>query len=101
MQDNGGGTIDSTLELLSLFLLKNTPLVQFQTKTKKIVFRSRNNHPVIDISLLVLLNYQSASASEVFANALICNKRAIAAGCDSYGKNLAQVLLCHIFIYFT
>lgn len=44
-------------------------------------------------SLLLLVDSQTASASEIFAAALIDNNRATCMGCRTVGKNVAQVCI--------
>ena len=52
---------------------------------------SKNRNPIKDVSLLLLTDGQTASASEILAEALCENKRATSMGSRTVGKNVAQV----------
>jgi C-terminal processing protease CtpA/Prc len=54
----------------------------------------------VSTPLLLLVDSHTASASEIFAAALIENKRATCMGSKTLGKNVAQVILDHSFFFF-
>ena len=95
VQGNPGGPLQSGLELASMFLPKYSSLLKMTTHNKTETYRSLNNHyiPERKLSLLVLTDQNTASASEVFTTALMDNHRTIVAGAKTLGKNLAQALV--------
>ncbi|WP_378181301.1 S41 family peptidase [Aquimarina sp. SS2-1] len=91
LRDNGGGFIAPALKMADEFL-KNDQLIMF-TKNKKGAIE--NNYATRNGSfekgdVYVLINENSASASEIFAGAIQDNDRGIIVGRRSYGKGLVQ-----------
>lgn len=60
------------------------------------VYYSTYKNADITTPILLLVDSQTASASEIFAAALIDNDRAICMGSKTVGKNVAQVIFFHI-----
>ncbi|AXT57672.1 S41 family peptidase [Aquimarina sp. MMG015] len=91
LRDNGGGFIAPALKMADEFL-KNDELIMF-TKNKKGAIE--NNYATRNGSfekgnVYVLINENSASASEIFAGAIQDNDRGTIVGRRSYGKGLVQ-----------
>ncbi len=91
LRDNGGGFIAPALKMADEFL-EDDALIMF-TKNKKGAIEK--NFATDDGSfekgtLYVLINENSASASEIFAGAMQDNDRAMIVGRRSYGKGLVQ-----------
>jgi len=91
LRDNGGGFIAPALKMADEFL-PDDELIMF-TKNKKGAIE--NNYATHDGSfekgnVYVLINENSASASEIFAGAIQDNDRGIIVGRRSYGKGLVQ-----------
>ena len=95
IQGNPGGPLQSGLDLASIFLPKNTALLQMTTHNKTEIYKSLNRKSITkkQLNLLILIDKDTASASEVFTTALMDNYRAIVAGTTSLGKNVAQALI--------
>ncbi len=94
LRNNPGGLLDQAIKITDFFL-DNGEIVS--TKSKK---KSDNQKwfakkgDIIDgDTLLVLINYGSASASEIVAGALKDHKRAIILGESSYGKGSVQSII--------
>jgi len=94
LRNNPGGLLSQAIKI-SDFFLENGEIVS--TKSKK---KSENRKWFAkkgDITegktLLVLINYGSASASEIVAGALKDHKRAIIIGENSYGKGSVQSII--------
>ncbi len=93
LRDNGGGSLDSVVKMLD-YLLPEGILVYMEDK-----YDNRKNYyseeGCIDenIPMVVLINGNSASASEVFAGALQDYERAQLIGTKSYGKGVVQNLM--------
>lgn len=90
LRDNGGGSLQEAVELAGLFI-REGPIVQVRGKMNY-VSEHKDKDPNIywDGHLTVLINYSSASASEIVSAALQDYKRAIILGTNSYGKGTVQ-----------
>ena len=94
LRNNPGGLLSQAIKI-SDFFLENGEIVS--TKSRK---KSENRKwfakkgDIIDgKTLLVLINYGSASASEIVAGALKDHKRAIIVGENSFGKGSVQSII--------
>ena len=91
LRDNGGGYMNSAVQMANEFLPKNKLIVYMQgRKSPRQDFRSDGHGPYQKIPLIVLINEASASASEIFAGAMQDNDRATIIGRRSFGKGLVQ-----------
>lgn len=87
---NGGGSLGEALDLAGIFI-EEGPVCLIKEKTGKIItLKDPNRGTIYDGPLLVLVNGQSASASEVVAASLQDYNRALIAGSATYGKATAQ-----------
>ena len=72
LRDNSGGYLESAVQMAEEFLKKNQLVVYTQgRKSPRREYRSRGKGSYQQIPLVVLINEGSASASEIFAGALI------------------------------
>ena len=90
VRDNPGGYLSQVKEILCLFLDKKQVLYQLQTKSKteKIYGTKKSidrNYPVS-----VIINDESASASEILASAFKESYGSHIVGINSYGKGTVQ-----------
>ena len=87
---NGGGSLGEALELAGIFI-EEGPLCLIKGKDGKIVtWKDPNRGTIYDGPLIVLVNGQSASASELVAAALQDYNRAFIAGSATFGKATGQ-----------
>lgn len=88
---NGGGSLRDVVEMVGLFTGRG-PAVQIKSKTgNPDVYDSHTPKPLYDGPLVVLVNYYSASASEILAAALQDYNRAIIVGTKhTFGKGTVQ-----------
>ncbi|MBD5371356.1 MAG: S41 family peptidase [Bacteroides sp.] len=92
LRGNGGGLVDSAVEILSNFLPKGTEVLRTRGKdasTEKI-YKTRHAPIMPDIPMAVLIDGGSASAAEITAGALQDLDRAVLVGSRSFGKGLVQ-----------
>ncbi len=88
-RNNGGGYLDTAVDLASIVLPAKTPVViikQNDTSKNETLLTKPDTKNNVNIPLIVLINDYSASASEIFAGAMQDHGRAILLGEKSYGK---------------
>lgn len=92
LRGNGGGLIESAVEILSNFVPKGTEIVRtkFRDSSREKVYKTMHNPIFPDIPLAVLIDGGTASASEITAGALQDLDRAVLIGSRSFGKGLVQ-----------
>ena len=92
LRDNGGGVMDEAIEIVSLFVPKGTLVVSSKGRVSELNREYRTSSAPVDtlLPLLVMVNGNSASASEITAGALQDLGRATIAGTRSFGKGLIQ-----------
>lgn len=93
LRDNGGGIVDEALKILDCMLDKNQIALITVDKDGKEQISKTEENKTIDIPIVVLVNEQTASASEIMAGALKDHKRAIIVGTKTYGKGVIQELM--------
>ncbi len=93
LRDNGGGLVDEALEILELFTNKGDNLLITTNKDKKEKVYKSTKDPETTSKLVVLINENSASASEIVSGTLKDLKRATLVGKNTYGKGVIQTLL--------
>tara|TARA_B100000902_G_scaffold399471_1_gene470494 strand:- start:458 stop:1597 length:1140 start_codon:yes stop_codon:yes gene_type:complete len=94
LRNNPGGLLSQAIEI-SDFFLDNGEIVSTKSR-KKIENRkwfAKKGDLIEGKPLIVLINYGSASASEIVAGALKDHKRAIILGENSYGKGSVQSII--------
>jgi carboxyl-terminal processing protease len=94
LRRDGGGFLDEAVNLTGLFIKKG-PVVQARSWNGEVAV-SRDKDPTIayDGPMLVLVNRQSASASEIFAGAMQDYGRAVVVGdSKTFGKGTVQQMI--------
>lgn len=89
VRNNGGGFLNSAVEIAELFVEKGKPIYGLQTKDKKEMYKDTTKEKR-EYKVIVLINGGSASASEVLAAALKESYGATLLGTKSYGKGTVQ-----------
>lgn len=93
LRNNGGGSLQEALKIVNMFVPKNTKLLE----TKGKIARSNNEYfttaePIDTVMpIVVLVNGNSASASEITSGSLQDLDRAVIFGTRTYGKGLVQL----------
>ncbi|MCE7992098.1 MAG: PDZ domain-containing protein [Roseivirga sp.] len=90
LRDNGGGSLREAVELLGIFI-EEGPLTLIQRKDKITLLRDQNRGAIYLGPLVVLVNGQSASASELVASTLKDYNRALIVGDTTFGKAVGQL----------
>ncbi|MBA3407492.1 MAG: S41 family peptidase [Solirubrobacterales bacterium] len=90
LRDNGGGLLNEAVLVSSIFVGDGT-IVSTKGRTRaRRVFEASGNAIDGDIPVVVLVNGESASASEIVAGALQDRKRAEVVGTRTFGKGVFQ-----------
>ena len=93
LRNNGGGIVDEALDMADLILDKDKiELISTNKNGEEEIKKSKSN-PVINVPIVVLVNDNTASASEIFAAALKENGKATIIGEKTYGKGVIQELI--------
>ena len=90
VRDNPGGYLTQVTEILSLFMTKKDVIYQLQTKNNKEKVYGTSSKATYSYSVVVLINENSASASEILASAFKETYNAEIVGVNSYGKGTVQ-----------
>ena len=92
LRGNGGGLIDEAIQLVGFFVPKDTEVVSTKGKVERSnhSYKTKTSPIFPNMPLAVLVNNQSASASEIVAGALQDLKRATIIGERTFGKGLVQ-----------
>lgn len=92
LRSNGGGLLDEAIDIVNLFIPKGKTIVTTKGKIKQSNETFKTNREPIDTEspIVVLVDGQTASASEIVAGALQDLDRAVIIGSRTYGKGLVQ-----------
>ncbi len=94
LRDNPGGLLEAAVEIVSKFVPNGSTVVTTRGRKDDEKIYSANEEPLVsDIPLAVLINKNSASASEIVAGAVQDLDRGILIGTRSFGKGLVQTIL--------
>lgn len=92
-RDNSGGSVSQAQQILDLFLPTGTPLFIFGSDRGQQTWQAQNRVAVPEnLPLIVLMNGNSASASELVAAGLKDSGRALILGSSSFGKGSQQAI---------
>ncbi|MBQ19155.1 MAG: S41 family peptidase [Vicingaceae bacterium] len=91
LRGNGGGVLSSAISIADEMLDKNQMIVYTKGRArKKTEYYSTSKGILKGIKIAILINENSASASEILAGAIQDNDRGIILGRRSFGKGLVQ-----------
>ncbi len=93
LRGNGGGSLSECVDILSMWLPKGKKIVETKGKLKRANSEYKTRLEPIDtvMPIVVLVNQETASASEITSGALQDLRRGIIIGTRTYGKGLVQV----------
>ncbi len=94
LRNNGGGLLDAAISVSDAFLERGEIVSQRGRKADQIQrYAARPGDQTGGLPLVVLINYGSASASEIVAGALKDHQRATLVGLTSFGKGSVQTVI--------
>lgn len=93
LRNNGGGSLQEAIKIVNMFVPKGITLVKTKGKMKRVNHDYVTTQEPLDtvMPLVVLVNSNSASASEITAGSLQDLDRAVILGTRTYGKGLVQL----------
>ena len=95
LRGNPGGLLDAAIKVCSRFLEKDEMVVTTEGRdpAENKEYRSIACEKTLDIPIAILVNGNSASASEIVSGCLQDHKRAVIVGSRSFGKGLVQTVV--------
>jgi len=92
LRNNGGGLLHEAVNIMNIFVDQNVIIAETKGKIEEQnnVFRTRNVVIDKDIPVVVLVNSNSASSSEIVAGAFQDLDRGVVVGKKTFGKGLVQ-----------
>lgn len=94
LRRNPGGLLKQAIQVAEMFLPKGVEIVSVRGREGRYpnqVYRSENQNPEV-MPMVVLINGETASASEIVAAAVQDRQRARLVGEESFGKGLVQTI---------
>ena len=94
LRGNGGGSMSEAIDIAGLFVPKGTTVVTTKGKIAQAsqIYKTRREPLDANIPLVVLVDGQSASSSEIVAGAIQDLDRGVIIGRRTYGKGLVQTV---------
>lgn len=92
LRDNGGGSLQEAVDIVNYFVPKGQEIVVTKGKLKQTQgsFKTENEPIDTEIPIAVLVNGNTASASEITSGSLQDLDRAVVIGARTFGKGLVQ-----------
>ncbi|MDQ6900455.1 MAG: S41 family peptidase [Candidatus Dormibacteraeota bacterium] len=91
LRDNGGGLVDAAASVISRFVASGEAFSRRGRDGRDQVTNVDGNHPAATEPLAVLVNANTASASEIVSGSLQAHHRAELVGVRTFGKGSVQV----------
>lgn len=93
LRNNGGGIVSEALKIADFIADKDSVLLYEVDKNNKETVKKSDNNPIINMSIVVLVNENTASSSEILSGALKDLGKAKIVGTKTYGKGVIQEIL--------
>lgn len=91
LRNNGGGLVNQSLNVANTFLSRGQTILTQKGRVEGATDTFQANNPAPDDTpLVILVNRNTASASEILAGALQDHDRALIVGENTFGKGLVQ-----------
>ncbi len=93
LRNNGGGIVDEATAIADYFLDKGKTIMTTKDNKQKEERTLTKEEEKYTIPVVILINENTASASEILTGALKDNERATVIGTKSYGKGVIQTVI--------
>ncbi len=91
VRNNPGGSVPAVVDVAQTFLPAGDDIVWVLEKSDETSYQSENTNP-LSVPIVMLINENSASASEILAGALQDNQAATLVGANTFGKGIIQTV---------
>ncbi len=93
LRSNGGGSLSEAIDIINMWVPQGLTLVETKGKLKQVNRRYRTRLEPVDtvMPLIVLVNGETASASEITGGSIQDLDRGLIVGTRTFGKGLVQV----------
>lgn len=94
LRDNPGGALDAAVAIVDRFVSQGTIVsTKGRSFAENMTYSANANSPAANLPLIVLINENSASASEILAVAIADHRRGLLMGERTFGKGVVQTIL--------
>lgn len=93
LRNNGGGIVDEATKIADYIVEKGSDLLITTDKNGKEEITKAQEDPIINMPIVILVNENTASASEILSGALKDLGKATLVGTTTYGKGVIQQFL--------
>ncbi len=95
LRDNGGGSVSEAVSILNMFLPNDITVLTMRGKTQRSNSEYKTTTEPVDtvMPVVVMVNDNTASASEITAGVMQDLDRAVVLGEQTYGKGLVQTTI--------
>ena len=93
LRNNGGGIVNEALNIADFITEKDSVLLYEVDKNKNENVRKAKQDPIVNVPVVVLVNKNTASSSEILSGALKDLGKAKIVGTKTYGKGVIQEIL--------
>lgn len=91
LRNNGGGLLNQAVGMADMFLDKNELIVSHRGRSSpERPYYALEGNQGVDVPLIILVNGQTASASEIVSGAIQDHDRGLIVGDTTFGKGLVQ-----------
>lgn len=91
LRNNPGGSVSAVLQVADMFLTQGDHILWVEEKDDETCYDAENTNPY-SYPVVMLVNENSASASEILSGAMQDNKRATIVGTTTFGKGIIQTV---------
>ncbi len=93
LRNNGGGIVDEAINIADMMVEKDKTLLITESKDKKEEITKAKNDKTITVPIVILVNENTASASEILSAAVKENNENVTiVGTTTYGKGIIQTI---------
>lgn len=93
LRNNGGGIVDEAIKIADYIADKDSTLLITTDKNNNEKVKKAKEDPIINMPIIILVNKNTASASEILSGALKDLNKAKLVGEKTYGKGVIQALM--------
>lgn len=93
LRNNPGGDLQSVIDVSSEFINEKLLTYTVDKNNKKVVYNTVNTHRYANIPIVLIVNENTASASELFTGAVRAYNRGTIIGKNTFGKGVVQEIM--------